>query len=65
MEGSRKGRKFGARLTEDNVREIRREYAAGGVTQEALALRFDVTQSTVNAVIRRHTWQGVEPEAGE
>lgn len=44
-----------ARLTEDAVREIRRRYAAGGVSQRQLAREFGVGQMTVSYVVRRVT----------
>jgi hypothetical protein len=40
---------------------IRRAYAAGHTTQDLLANRYNVSQSTINAVVLRRTWQGVEP----
>lgn len=47
-------------LTPDIVREIRRRYAAGGVSQTALAREFNVTQTPISRIIRRITWTGVE-----
>ena len=45
-----------ARLTEADVREIRRAYAAGGTTQRALAVRFRVGRTTVGKVLGRQLW---------
>lgn len=48
-----------SKLTEDQVREIRRRYAAGGVTQQALADEFGVSNPTCNLIIRRIKWKHV------
>jgi len=56
-EGSRNGT---ARLTETQVVEIRRRYAQGGVTQQALANEFGVTQSTIRMAVIGRTWKNVE-----
>lgn len=47
-----------AKLTEDDVREIRKLHAEG-VTQQVLANRFGVHNSTVNAVVNRKQWSHV------
>ena len=55
-----RGEKQGhAKLTEENVREIRRRYAAGGVYQKALASEFNVVLSNISQVIKRQTWAHV------
>lgn len=46
-------------LNETSVREIRARYAAGGITQDALAREYGVTQSTIGEAIRRETWRFV------
>jgi len=48
-----------AKLTEDNVREIRRLYATGDFTQKELALKFGVSQSVVSGIVQRRTWKHV------
>lgn len=48
-----------SKLTATDVREIRRLYAAGGISQEQLGQRFGVGQSIVSAVIRRQWWRHV------
>jgi len=48
-----------AKLTEADVRSIRDQYAAGGVSQRALARRFGVAQSNIGLVISRRTWTHV------
>ena len=50
--GSEHGR---ARLTEDNVREIRRRHAAGK-TIASLAARYGVATKTVWFIVHRKTW---------
>jgi hypothetical protein len=45
-----------AKLTGADVGEIRALYAAGGVTQRALASRFGLTQSGVSYIISRKAW---------
>lgn len=48
-----------ARLTTDDVREIRTSYAAGESTQRELADKYGVTQSSIGAVVRREAWRHV------
>jgi len=48
-----------AKLTDEKVREIRRAYAADGVTQQALADRYGVSQITISDVVRRKKWRHV------
>ena len=43
----------GAKLTYAMAQEIRRQYAAGRVSQTAIAAKYDVTQMAISAVIRR------------
>lgn len=55
--GSMKGEENSqAVLTADNVREIRRIYDAGQVSQRVLANRFGVTQQTISDIVRRQSW---------
>lgn len=49
----------GAKLTEDKVREIRRLYTVGDVTQQQLANVFGVSQAVIGDAIRRVTWAHV------
>ena len=46
------------KLTEDDVREIRKRFAAGA-SQLKLAVEFDVTQPNISAIVRRLTWKRV------
>lgn len=48
-----------ARLTEDQVREIRHLYAAGGVKQSELALSFGIAQANISSIVRRQSWRHV------
>lgn len=47
-------------LTADKVREIRRRYAAGGISQEALGREFGVCQAAVGQIVHKRVWQHVE-----
>jgi hypothetical protein len=54
----------GAKLTEDAVRDIRRRYAAGDVSQMALAKEYGVSQYVILVCVQRRTWKHVEdPDA--
>lgn len=52
--GSRNG---AAKLTEDEVRQIRRSYP--GSTQAALATRFGISQRMVSLIVRQEKWTHV------
>ena len=45
------------KLTPEQVAAIRAEYAAGGVTQEALAKRYGVTRGNIGMIIRGVNWK--------
>lgn len=47
------------KLTETQVRAIRERYAAGGITQEAIAKEHEVTEPTINKIITRRSWPHV------
>lgn len=49
-----------AKLTDNQVREIRAAYSAGAATQVALAARYGVTQGSVSKICRRATWTHIE-----
>lgn len=54
---SNKGQAAGrAKLTDDQVRQIRSRYAAGGVTQQVLADQFGVNQTMIGFIVRRANW---------
>lgn len=48
-----------SKLTEENIVEIRARYAAGGVTQEMLGVKFGVSQVLVGLIVRRRIWKHV------
>ena len=48
------------KLTDRAVRDIRQRYAAGGITQEALADEYGVSHVTIYWVIKRGTWKHVD-----
>jgi len=48
-----------AKLTEDLVRQIRAEYAAGGCTERDLADRYGVDAGTMHRLLTRQTWKYV------
>ncbi len=54
------GEKSGlAKLTQEQVRQIRDRYAAGGISQRTLAREYRVRDITVSAVIRRRNWKHI------
>lgn len=56
-----RGVKHGNAQTDpDTVREIRRLYAAGGVSQRGLARQFGMSQRNVRDIIARKRWAHVE-----
>lgn len=56
----RRGEQSGtAKLTEDDVREIRRAYAAGEGSQRAIADWFGIEQTAVSQIVRRVRWAHV------
>lgn len=50
-----------AKLNTEQVIVIRRRYAAGGITQEALGLMFGVHKNAIGAIVRREVWTHVPP----
>jgi hypothetical protein len=54
--GSKGEANHGAKLTEEQVREIRRRYAEGGILQQALADEYGVGMYSISRIIRRQTW---------
>jgi hypothetical protein len=46
-------------VTEQQVREIRRRYAAGGVTHAQLATEYSASKPTIGAICRRRNWTHV------
>lgn len=64
-DAARKGRRLpGSRnhqskLTEDQVREMRAKYAAGGVPQRELAAEFGVSGALVSFIVTRKAWKHI------
>lgn len=57
--GDHRGEKDGnAKLTDEKVRKLRAEYAAGA-RQVDLAARYGIWQGTVSSILRRRTWRHV------
>lgn len=55
-----KGEQFPqSKATEDSVREIRRIYAAGGITQDELCSRYGISSSVISRIITRKIWKHV------
>lgn len=49
----------GAKVTLEQVAQIRERYASGTVTQTALAIEYGLTQSAISSIIRRKLWKQV------
>lgn len=49
-----------AKLTADQVRTIRTEYARGGITLEELGARYGITKVSTHAIVKRKNWKHVE-----
>lgn len=47
------------KLTAEQVEAIRSRYAAGGISQQALADHYGLSQPSVSALLRRETWARV------
>jgi hypothetical protein len=52
-----------AKLTEEQVLEIRRRYAAGGVTQRSLGRDYGVDYSLIYKIVRRKRWAYLDDES--
>lgn len=48
-----------AKLTDEQVKEIHRRYALGGVSYIELAREFNLTGANVSFIVRRLTWKNV------
>ena len=59
-----KGKITTPKLTEAQVREIRRAYRPGGKTR-ALAKKYGVSPSNILNIAQRRSWNHLEPELGE
>ncbi len=54
-------RHHGAKLTDQDVRDIRANYALCRMTQKELAARFGIAQSTVSGIVSGKEWAHVRP----
>jgi len=52
-------RRGNAKLTEQEVRAIRTEYATGKVLQKVLAWKYNVTRPAISMVVTRRNWRWV------
>lgn len=50
------GLSVGKKLTQEKASEIRKLYAAGGVTQKQLAEKFSVSKATITGIVNGRTW---------
>jgi DNA-binding MarR family transcriptional regulator len=48
------------KLTDIQVREIRKLYAQGGISELRLARQFGVTPGNIHAILKRETWAHLE-----
>ena len=48
-----------SKLTEHDVREIRKKYADGGISQQQLSLEYEVDRTTIRDIIRRRNWKHI------
>ncbi len=53
--------RYAVKLTEQQVREIRTRYAAGGVLQRELAEEYGTTRMNVSSIINRASWRHLNP----
>lgn len=53
-----------ARLTREQVQEIRRRYARGSVTHAQLAEEFGVTRPHISSIVRRKFWPWLDETSG-
>jgi transcriptional regulator with XRE-family HTH domain len=51
-------------LAKDQVREIRRRYAAGGVCQRELADEFGMTQTGISRIVRGEVYRDLIEQGG-
>ena len=49
-----------SKLTEDQATEIRKRYAAGGISQQSLGNEYGVGQATLSVLINKKTWKSVQ-----
>lgn len=52
---------YKAQLTDEEVIEIRRRYAIGGITQQELSFEYGVWVRTITAIVQRKSWKHLTP----
>lgn len=52
----------GVKLTEAKATAIRSLYAAGGITQRELAVKYEIDETTVSNVVTGKTWNNLPPK---
>lgn len=56
----RKGEQHGmAKISEEDVREIRKSYASGDVSQWDLARKYKIGQTQIGRIIKKEVWKDV------
>ena len=61
MNNFRSGNKKAAKLTAEQVNDIRRRAASGRWTQRALGEEFDITVVQIGRIVRREVWRDLPP----
>lgn len=56
----RGSKRYNAKLTEEDVVEFKKRYAAGGVSQHQLAREYGVTAMTINNALLGRRWRHVQ-----
>lgn len=54
-----------AKLNVEVVRQIRKRYAAGGISYRELAIQYGVKAAQIGLIVRRVNWKEVDEETGE
>lgn len=49
-----------AKLTAEDVRQIRRRHAAGGITLRALGVKYNVRETSILRIVTRESWKHIE-----
>ena len=63
MNNFHRGNKRAAKLTAEQVQDIRRRAATGRWTQRALSAEFEVTVVQIGRIVRREVWMDLAPPA--
>lgn len=49
-----------AKLSENDVRQIRKDYATGNFTQKAIAEKYGVTKAMIGYIVRHKSWRHIK-----